>query len=66
MFKRTYKIVVDLIHPDGTFETQVVRSDMTDYTEVQREIAKIANSTNPLYGSASASPRCEPHMAVLA
>lgn len=36
-----YRVVADLIHADGTFVTHTVASDIKDYDEVERSVAKL-------------------------
>lgn len=41
MIKSSYRVVVDLVRPDGTFETKTIRSNIKNYTDVQREIDRV-------------------------
>lgn len=67
MLRSCYRVVVDLIRPDGTFETRVVRSDIRSYTEVEKLISGIDKNPPPEFNLfSSVSARVEPSLSLVA
>ena len=70
MIKSCYRVVVDLVRHDGTFETRTVRSNIRSYSDVQREIERVNHARRQndaaFQDYTEVTPRFEPSLAFVA